>query len=865
MKPSRQHGSLPRWAEFALLAAVSALLLAGLPTPVRAQVYGHWSRLDSDVLPPGRRAAGAAYDSQRRRLIVFGGYPTFLNDVWALDLGTEIWQAIVPAGAPPSPRYGASAIYDSAGDRLIVFGGFDGAVQRQDVWQLTLAGSPTWTLLAPTGTPPPGRSFHMAAYDAPRRRMILFGGFDGSGFLGDTWELSLAGAPAWSAMSFAHPTPAPRNIAGIAVDTDTDRLVLFGGWSGSYRNDTWTLSLSGAPVWSNLVTATRPAPRREISMTHDPAHRRIVLFGGNDGALRSDTWALDLAGVPDWLAVSPGAAPDARYGHNTIYDPVGDRVVIFGGLELGGHSPRAWALDAGHSRWSEVAFMLPNLRNYSLARDPVANRVLIFGGESPSPYRLRNDLFAMDLGADRWSRVEPANTAPSPRYAPRAVWDPVRDRMLVFGGYDGAYLNDLWEYRPRPTPTWIQLFPAGIPPAPRFAGGLVFDAARDRLVAFGGYRTEPHPIALESHLPIAMNDLWILPLSGPGAMTWAEETPLGGPPSARWGQVMLMDEARDRALVFGGGASAESGTAELFALDLAAAPPAWSPISLPPGPPGRILHAGVLDPQENLLVVFGGYTNDPPGARFLGDLWTIPLSAGASGWWEVPTSPPAPVPRNSSGAIHDPVGRRIIVPAGFGGSQGYRHDTWALSWDHPVPTLASLVQLHAEPGRVRLEWLVRDAGSVRGVIERRLRGGAWEPLGAARPSGADRLAYEDLSVSAGARYGYRLDLRSSGGALVTDEVLVEVPASPRLELSGSWPNPGTGDPLTISFGLARSGDVRLEIVDLAGRRIASRDLGTLEPGGHRIRMDGIRLEPGLYLVRLAAEGRMLTARAIVLR
>ena len=36
------------------------------------------------VGPSERRAAGAAYDSQRHRMIVFGGYPTYLNDVWAL-------------------------------------------------------------------------------------------------------------------------------------------------------------------------------------------------------------------------------------------------------------------------------------------------------------------------------------------------------------------------------------------------------------------------------------------------------------------------------------------------------------------------------------------------------------------------------------------------------------------------------------------------------------------------------------------------------------------------------------------------------------------------------------------------------------
>ena len=49
------------------------------------------------------------------------------NDVWALSLsGSPTWAQLAPAGTPPGAWYGHSAIYDPARDRMVVFGGNDG-------------------------------------------------------------------------------------------------------------------------------------------------------------------------------------------------------------------------------------------------------------------------------------------------------------------------------------------------------------------------------------------------------------------------------------------------------------------------------------------------------------------------------------------------------------------------------------------------------------------------------------------------------------------------------------------------------------------------------------------------------------------
>jgi hypothetical protein len=71
----------------------------------------------------------------------------------------------------------------------------------------------------------------------------------------------------------------------------------------------------------------------------------------------------------------------------------------------------------------------------------------------------------------------------------------------------------------------------------------------------------------------------------------------------------------------------------------------------------------------------------------------------------------------------------------------------------------------------------------------------------------------------------------------------------RTELLGARPNPSSG--LTsIHFALARAGEVRLEVFDLLGRRVAARDYGLQPAGaGHVIfKADGLR--SGLYAYRL---------------
>ncbi len=79
-----------------------------------------------------------------------------------------------------------------------------------------------------------------------------------------------------------------------------------------------------------------------------------------------------------------------------------------------------------------------------------------------------------------------------------------------------------------------------------------------------------------------------------------------------------------------------------------------------------------------------------------------------------------------------------------------------------------------------------------------------------------------------------------------------------------WPNPTRGD-LTLQFELPIAAAVSVEVVDVAGRRVASQDLGPRAAGPQTLALaHGLMraLGPGAYYVRLAAGRLQLTSRIV---
>ena len=141
-----------------------------------------------------------------------------------------------------------------------------------------------------------------------------------------------------------------------------------------------------------------------------------------------------------------------------------------------------------------------------------------------------SDAKSSDKGVKKvWEQLTPSGGPPA-RYGHTAV--SAGDKMLVFGGDDGGYKNDLWEYSMKNN-TWEQLKHTGALPPARSDHTAV--SAGDKMLVFGGWDGKEH------------NDLWEYDIK---INTWKQlNSTIGGPP-ARSGHTAV--SAGDKMLVFGG-------------------------------------------------------------------------------------------------------------------------------------------------------------------------------------------------------------------------------------------------------------------------------------------------------------------------
>ena len=471
-----------RWAAGGSAQVSEFASAPGRVTPAMDSIDGVWAAIPGIAAPTQRGEPATAYDPIRNRLVLFGGYP-YSNDVWELSLSdlSAQWHLLTPTGTSPSPRSGAAAIYDAVRDRIVMFGGSSGSLTFfSDVWALSTDSIPTWTKLTPTGAAPAGRYDHVMVYDSVRDRALTFGGWGYYNLtFNDTWELSFAGsAPAWKRLTPTGTLPAVRwRHAGI-YDSGNDGVVIFGGDSyttfSTYKNDTWRLSFANGSqgAWTQLAPqgVSIPSPMAGHVAVYDASRRRMLVSSGvanrgNGYFTTADTWSLTLGGpTPTWsqLTVS-GVLPLGRFSHGAALDDRRDRLVIACGFNLPASLNDVWALPlTASSSWMMLSAEQdePVARWYPAAtRDSVNNRMLVYGGQGLPYATLYAELWSLSLtGEPRWSLLAVPG-GPGTRAAASAVYDALRQRMILFGGVTSWVwqpTNDVWALSLTGTPSSLR-------------------------------------------------------------------------------------------------------------------------------------------------------------------------------------------------------------------------------------------------------------------------------------------------------------------------------------------------------------------------------------------------------------------------
>ncbi|MFN0247744.1 MAG: kelch repeat-containing protein [Kofleriaceae bacterium] len=455
--------------------------------------------------PEGRASAGFAYDDRRGVSVIFGGTREtgFSADTWEWT-GTA-WRPLDASG--PVARASPALAYDAVGDRMVLFGGQDGTSEMlADTWALS---EDVWTRLpdGPAASPQPTMTFDPDAgvialvtngvqwelrgttwtqigavpASTAQRMWIVFEpslgerlllGDDGSGLL-KTWafrnnvwvELSrastfagtirhvvadrvrggviglrVAGFAVWNAAGelalVDNPvfTDASIRTSSVAVNDPLRGVVVqFGGGRGDRVNQMLTddMFVFDGRLWTESLVAKKPSPRRDHAMVYDPIRNRIVLFGGEtDTGLSSETWTWDGAA---WSEARPPTSPGPRANHSMAFDPDAGRVVMFGGRDdEGGATDETWEWDG--QTWARRLFATrpPPRLAAMLAHDPNGGGLLLFGG---SDHTQTGQVFddTWRLTAAGWARIDTVLN-PTPRRFSQLTWAPARRRLILTGG-----------------------------------------------------------------------------------------------------------------------------------------------------------------------------------------------------------------------------------------------------------------------------------------------------------------------------------------------------------------------------------------------------------------------------------------------
>ena len=304
-----------------------------------------------------------------------------------------------------------------------------------------------------------------------------------------------------------------------------------------------TSGIVGIYLFVTFIESQTPIGRYGPGAVYDSQLQKTIIFGGgtqdaSGWEVLGDMWTYDSTGNT-WSEIVPTNKPSARAGHAMVYDSFNQKTILFGGWAGNvGLTNDTWIYDSQTTQWTEV---FPNTapesrQSYATYYDPITQKVILFGGyKEPAPHY--NDTWEYNYSNNTWTELNPL-THPSGRYGSKMVYDPVNQRGILFGGRASAIMDDTWVYY-YGNNTWVELNTTGNPDT-RYWHGMAYDSHNHRVIVFGGRHAGAPNEALE--------DTWIF---NPSTNQWAEVLP-SSHPSNRMDFSMVFDSNSQKAVLFGG-------------------------------------------------------------------------------------------------------------------------------------------------------------------------------------------------------------------------------------------------------------------------------------------------------------------------
>ena len=283
---------------------------------------------------------------------------------------------------------------------------------------------------ASSATPPP-RAYIGMAYDAARGNVVLFGGWNGVGYLADTWTWDGA---TWAPQASNLPRTQGKRRHGLRPGSRGGRPVRRMERIGSAGRhvDVGRHDVDAADPLDISIGQVRPSDGVR------PAPGVLVLFGGQGlSGILGDTWTWN---GTNWHLEQPPTSPDAR-SLVGMADYGLTRVVIFDGWDgfLTYHR-QTWAWDGATWAMARRPPRPSGRASVGMAFDAARGEIVMFGGTHGTGVRL-DDTWT-------WSRVWEQHPAvsPSERDGMGMAYDEAHQVVVLFGGYHPGVLGDTWTW-----------------------------------------------------------------------------------------------------------------------------------------------------------------------------------------------------------------------------------------------------------------------------------------------------------------------------------------------------------------------------------------------------------------------------------
>jgi hypothetical protein len=622
--------------------------------------------------PAPRANFSLVTDSRKGDLLLEGGFSRaggYLPDAWTFQNGRWVESFEYPN---LGRRQGAAAAFDPVDNQSVFFGGLYGW-DYSDTW---LVNGTNWSQQACGSTcPPPARFGASMVYDAHDHYLLLFGGracvdFScplNSTLFNDSWKYQ---GGAWSQLSPPVSPPA-RAWASMVYDARDGYVVLQGGESGTLLSDTWTFQ---GGTWTDVtsVVGAGPGPRAFSGATYDPIRDRVLLFGGlSPLGPTNDLW--QFAGAA-WnpVPLAAGPIPVARTGAGFAYDPSSGGLLLLGGVGVGGNRNPGATWELRGDRWVSSPAQPSPFNGQVITYDAHDHEDLLFGGGTIG--LLGNATYVFDNGT--WNDISNQSaTAPGPRFSTQIAYDARDGYAVLFGGYGcfnpgcgGIFnqgpLNDTWTFS---AGRWTHLSTPVAPPTTESQSAAMGYDSTDGVVVL----LTACSCSVSTYIP----ETWTF-TGGVWTNVTSRQTvqPLVG-------EASMADSPSDQGVVLFGGQGTNS--TWLFSNGT------WSNITASAGsaPASRYGAAFTADSTLGSPILFGGILQ-PVCSTCLptaNDTWEF-----QQGHWLKLSGGWAPFPRYTAQAADDPADGGIVLWGMSGGEDA--SDTWTFG---PAPELS--VDVHVAP------------------------------------------------------------------------------------------------------------------------------------------------------------------------